>query len=215
MAKTTKLPPKLVKYLEDAGINHNVLEHRTVYTALDAAATMKKKMDEVVKSLVIAADKDYYLVLLPADCNVDFDKLKKLLSQANSKEIKIIKIPGEEIMEDALKIKAATLTAFGKMHNLGVVLDKKLENIKKAIFSSGSTNHSIEMAVKDFIKLEKPILGNFTIKRKIKKQAVTKPKRTGKKKSVTKKAVSKKVVLKKVKKVIPKKKVVVKKKGRK
>ena len=45
--KKTKIPAKLVKYLDKAGINHEVLEHRTVYTAFDAAATTKKKLNEI------------------------------------------------------------------------------------------------------------------------------------------------------------------------
>ena len=190
MAKKTKLPAKLVKYLESAGINHNVLEHRTVYTAIDVAATLKKQLEEVAKSLLIKADQDYYLVLLPADHNLDMDKLKKVIGKSRGKEIKVIKIPGERIVEEALKTKVAAVTAFGKLHKLGTVMDKKLEATKKAIFSAGSSNHSIEMAVKDFIKLEAPIIGSFGIKKKIKKiknMVAKKTKKTTAKKT-TKKA---------------------------
>ena len=44
----TKLPAKLVKYLEKHGIKHEILEHKTVYTAFDAAATMNKKLSEII-----------------------------------------------------------------------------------------------------------------------------------------------------------------------
>ncbi|MBU1160289.1 MAG: YbaK/EbsC family protein [Patescibacteria group bacterium] len=165
--KKTKLPSKLVKYLEKAGVKHEILEHKTVYTAIDVANTMKKKMNEIVKSLLIKADKDYYLVLLPADQNLNFEKLKKVISKVTDKQIKTIKIPGEKIMQNALKIKAGALSAFGNLHKISVVVEKKLEKIKKAIFSSGSFNHSVEMAMKDFIKLENAILGNFGIKKKV------------------------------------------------
>jgi len=169
MAKKSKLPVKLIKYLESTGIKHEILEHRTVYTALDVAATMKRKLGEIAKSLLIKADQDYYLVLLPADHNLDFDKLKKVIGKARGKEVKTLKIPGEKIVESALKAKVMAITAFGNLHKLAVVMDKKLEQTKKAIFSAGSSNHSVEMVVKDFIKLESPILGSFGVKRKIKK----------------------------------------------
>ena len=176
--KKVKIPAKLIKYLEKAGVKHEIIEHKTVYTAIDAAITMKKKLQEIAKSLLIKADKDYYIVLLPADNNLDFDKLKKIIKKENKKEVKTIKIPGEKIMENTLKIKAGTLTAFGELHKAKVIVDKKMEKIKKAIFSSGSSNYSIEMAIKDFIKLENAILGNFGIKKKIKLIAKTKPKKT-------------------------------------
>lgn len=188
MMKKTKLPEKVAKYLKDSGVKHNVLEHRTVYTALDAAATMKRKMGEIAKSLLVQADKDYFLVLLPADYNLDFKKLGQCLGTQTGKKIKTVKIPGEKIMAEVLKIKAGTMSAFGKLHNLPVIADKALMKAKKAVFSSGSFNHSVEMAVKDFVKLENAVLGSFGIKRKVKMEKVGKPKN---KKIVVKKAVKK------------------------
>lgn len=167
MAKKARLPQNLIKYLEKMGVKHNILEHRTVYTAYDAAATMGKKLNEIAKSLLVLADKDYYLVLVPADHNLDFKKLAKFLSQHSGKKVKIVKIPGEKVMEKLLKVKAGAMSAFGGLHKLPVVMDKKLVKLKKAVFSSGSFNHSVEMAVKDFIKLENAILGDFGIKKKI------------------------------------------------
>ena len=185
--KTTKLPVKVVKYLEKAGINHKVLEHKTVYTALDAAATMKKKMGEIAKSLLIKADKDYYLVLLPADCNLDFKKLGTCIGRQTGKKVKVVKIPGEKIMEELLKIKVGAMSAFGGIYKLPVIMDKGLSKVKKAVFSSGSFNHSVEIAVKDFIKLENSILGSFGIKKKVKIVKASKPKKKVARKRLSKK----------------------------
>jgi len=129
----------------------------------------------------VKADKDYYVVILPADYNLDFPKLAKCLSSQVDKPYKVIKIPGEKIMLKALKIKKGAVSAFGNMHKLPVAMDKGLTKVKKVIFSSGSFNHSVEMAVKDFIKLEKAIVGSFGKKRVLKKGKTTKPKRTRKK----------------------------------
>jgi len=195
MAKKTKLPPKLVKYLEDHGVKHEILEHRTVYTAIDAANTLKKKLNEIAKSLLVKADRDYYLVLLPADHKLDFKKLGQVIKTYKGKGVKVIKIPGEKIIEEALKIKAGTLTAFGNLHKLPVVLDKNLTKAKKAVFSSGSFNHSVEMLVKDFIRIEKALLGSFGKKKNIKPQKVTKPKKKNqpkKRKTAKNKVVKKK-----------------------
>lgn len=183
----TKLPVKLVKYLDEAGISHEILEHRTVYTALDAAATMKKKINEIAKALYVRADKDYFVVILPADQNLDFSKLAKCLSNSSEKPYKVVKIPGEKIMLKALKIKKGAVSAFGNMHKLPVAMDSGLGKVKKAVFSSGSFNHSVEMAVKDFVKLEKVIVGSFGKKKVVKKGKITKPKRTKKKPAVKRK----------------------------
>ena len=75
-----------------------------------------------------------------------------------------------------------------------VVADKGLAKAKKAIFSSGSFNHSVEMAVKDFLKLENAVLGSFGIKKRVKIQKIVKPKKAVKKSSATKKKVVKKKI---------------------
>jgi len=167
MSKITKFPQKLAKYLEKAGIKHNVLQHKTVYTAYDTAVTMGKKLNEVVKTLLVAADKDYYLAILPADNNLDFKKLAREISKTTGKKIKAVKIPGEEVMEKLLKVKAGAMSAFGGLHKLPVIMEKNLTKVKKAVFASGSFNHSVEMAVKDFVKLENVALGSFGVKKKV------------------------------------------------
>lgn len=195
MSKKTKISSKLLAYLDKSLVKHHILEHKTVYTAYDAAATMGRKLEEIAKSLLIKADKDYYLILLPADHNVDFQKLEKDLGKLFKKNIKAVKIPGEKIIAEALNIKNGTVGAFGSLHKLPVVVDKKLTNLKKAIFPSGSFNHSVEMAVKDFINLERAALGSFGVKKKIKKvKVVAKPKV---KKPIAKKKVIKKKITKK------------------
>lgn len=173
--KIKKLPEKVINYLKKAGVKHEILSHKTVYTAFDAAATMRRKLGEIAKSLLVQADKDYYLVLLPADHNLDFKKLGGLIAKQTGRPVKTVKIPGEKIMEKVLKIKAGALSAFGGFHKLPVIADKGLTKAKKAVFSSGSFNHSVEMAVKDFIKLENAVLGSFGIKKKIKIIKISKP----------------------------------------
>ncbi len=192
MAKKTKIPAKLLTYLDKAGINHEILEHKTVYTAFDAASTMKRKINEIAKSLLVKADKDYYVVVLPADNNLNLNKIGKIIKKETGKEVKSVKIPGEKIMQTVFKIKAGTMSAFGKIYKLPVIVDANLAKVKKAVFSSGSYNHSIEISTKDFIKTEEAMLGSFGVKKKIK---VQKP-AVKKKKTQTKKS-PKKVITKK------------------
>jgi Ala-tRNA(Pro) deacylase len=187
----TKLPARLVAYLGKAGVKHNILEHKTVYTAYDAAQTLKKKLDEIAKSLLIMADRNYYLIILRADQNLDFKKLQILLSKQDNKPVKVIKIPGEKVMETVFKVRAGALGAFGQLHKLPVVVDKELAKAKKAVFSSGSFNHSVEMGVKDFVKLENALLGAFGVKKNVKLQNTAKVKNVRMVKKVQSKKIKK------------------------
>ena len=167
---------KLTNKLDSLSANYDVIQHRKVYTAYDAAQTTKRKLEQIVKTLLVKAGGTYYLVHVPANKNINLDKLAKTLN------VKKVTIPSEKQIVNALKIKPGSLTAFGFMHKIETVIDKSLLAVKKAIFSSGSLTESIEMSVKDFTKLtDNYVEGVFTIVKKIKKQKKNKPKPKNKK----------------------------------
>ncbi|HTW96799.1 MAG TPA: YbaK/EbsC family protein [Candidatus Methylomirabilis sp.] len=162
-----KYPAALIKYLEAKGVSPKILEHKTVYTAFDTANTLRRKMDEIVKSLLVKADNYYYLVCLPAHQNLDFKKIKTAIEKAAGAKVKVVQIPSEKVMAGMLKLKDEGLSAFGGFHKLPVIMEKKLVALKKAVFPSGSFNHSVEMGAQDFLKLENAILASFGVNKKV------------------------------------------------
>ena len=175
--KVLKSPLKVMKYLEKSGVKHKIIKHKKAYTAFDTAQTMKRKLSEVVKTLLIKADKDYYLVLLSADQNLDLLKLKKALGKETKKDIKVLKIPNEKSIKESLRLKKEeALAAFAGLYSRPVIMEKSLIKAKKAVFASESFNHSVELVVKDFIKLENVILASFGVKKRIKLTGLKKPK---------------------------------------
>jgi len=162
----------LLKKLNESKIKHEIVNHRKVFTALDVAATLKVKLEQVVKSLLIKADKDFYLALLPANKNLDLKKLAKALGIP----LKKISIPKEKIMTTKFKVKPGAMSAFGSIYKLPVIVDKSLIKVRDGIFSSGSFIESFRMKIKDYLKFEKPLEGNFSVAKKIKKSKTNKKK---------------------------------------
>ena len=165
---------KLIKKLEDWGIDYEILKHKTVYTAHDVAATLKKKLDEIAKTLIVEADKTFYFVALPANKNLDFKKLKKAIEKIGGK-VKSISIPSEKAIVSRLKIKPGQITGFGSVHGLNRIVDKDLTKVKKAVFSAGLVTESILMAVKDYLKVEEPRVEIVGVMKKFKKPKKAKP----------------------------------------
>lgn len=159
---------QLVKKLDDWGVDYEVLKHKTVYTAYDVAATLKKKLNEIAKTLIIQADKNFYFVAIPADKNLDFAKLKKAIKKAGG-TVKNISIPTEKQLLSKLNIKPGKITGFGSIHKLSSVIDKDLSKGKKVVFSAGDVTESILMAVKDYLKVEEPRVEIIGQKKKFKK----------------------------------------------
>ncbi|OGY41837.1 MAG: hypothetical protein A2Y82_00720 [Candidatus Buchananbacteria bacterium RBG_13_36_9] len=176
------VPKQIKDYLDKKGAKYAIVTHRKVYTAYDAAQTLRKKLDEIAKNLIVQTDKGLVLVLLPASKRVDLNKLKKLMN-AKGKGIKKVAIPKEGVMVRVLKIKPGALSAFGALHKMEVYLDKGLKKAKKVIFSSGSFTDSLEMAMREFEKLEQPVVGAFSEAKKFKpvKKAIKKVRKAVKK----------------------------------
>jgi Ala-tRNA(Pro) deacylase len=148
----------LEKYLKASKVKFEVIKHRKVFTAFDSAETQHEKLSEVVKAVLLKGRKNLYLAVLPAGNNCDFKALSKLaadkLSMAKEKDI-----------TQKLKTKIGLIPPFGSLFKLPVFIDKKLLKIKKINLPAGSYTESVIINLKDYLKLEKPVPGNFSIKK--------------------------------------------------
>ncbi len=142
------IPKKLLNHLDKAKAKFDVLEHRTVYTAYDLAQTTKSKLQDIAKTVLIKADKKYYLVVVPSHYQLDFMKIKKLL------KVKKVGMAKENEMKTKFKVKPGAITPFGTIHNVEVVIDNTLLKAKDIILGAGSFTESIRMKIKDFLKVE-------------------------------------------------------------
>jgi len=140
------IPKKVINYLEKNNTKYEIVEHRTVFTAHDLAMTLKLKHSQIAKSLLIKADKDFILAVVPADRNLDFKKLTKLVS------VKKVGLPKEGIMKSKFKVKPGALPAFGGIYKLPVFVDKALLKEKKVLLAAGSFTESVMILSTEYVK---------------------------------------------------------------
>jgi len=146
----------LEKLLNDTKTKYKTIEHKVVYTAHDTAQTTKKKLGEIAKVVLLKADKDLVLIVLPAGKYVDLKGVKKALK---AKKVSMAK---EKDITKYLKTKIGLLHPFGNLYKIRTLLDKGISKSKKIIASAGSYTESVELAIKDFEKLVAPIKGSFS-----------------------------------------------------
>lgn len=156
------IPKKLLKLLDKNKIKHQILKHKKIFTAYDAAQTLKEDLSKVVKSLLVKADRNYYVVSLPANMNLDFKKLTKTI------KAKKVSIPKEKDMIKVCKVKPGAMGAFGSLYKLPVLVDKGLLKAKDVVVSTGDFMESLRLKAKDYADLESAVLGNFGEVRKVK-----------------------------------------------
>ncbi|MBU3965236.1 YbaK/EbsC family protein [Patescibacteria group bacterium] len=178
----------LEKLLKDAKAKYEVVKHKTVYTALDKAKTLKISPKEVVKTLVLKLGSghptrqagkasQYVLASIPADKNFDKEKFKKLFNdwakKAAKAEGRIFQVAkqidfAEEkwIKKNIFKTKAGgAVPPFGSMFKFLAFIDKSLLKAKKLVINAGGFEESIKLAGSQLEKIEKPVKGSFSKKK--------------------------------------------------
>lgn len=167
------LPAKLQNLLKQRKLTFGVVPHKTVFTAYDVSQTLKVKLSEVAKTLLLKVhapkklsregeqpkDAHYVLAVLPAHLRLDLEKVKKFLGA------KKVAITSESEMTEALKVKPGALTPFGTLHRLNVIMDKTLLKVSQALFGAGSFTESLRLKVKDYQRTEQPLTGDIASKK--------------------------------------------------
>ncbi|MFH1841441.1 MAG: YbaK/EbsC family protein [Candidatus Nealsonbacteria bacterium] len=160
------LPAKVSKFLD--GVKHELIEHRTVYTAYDKSATLKIPQKIVGKTLVVKFDNEAGLVLIPANKNLDKLKLKKVISIWRKKNPKSFDFVKEAWMKKNLKgVKLGAVPPFGSLFKFPTFADKSLLKESEIFINSGNYDCSIKVTPAVFKKLLPDlIIGNFSKSRK-------------------------------------------------
>jgi Ala-tRNA(Pro) deacylase len=154
------VPNKIINFLKKSKIKYNILEHKKVFTAYDKSQTLKVPEKIVGKTLFAKFNNSLAIVLIGADKNLDFKKLKKILG-------KEVKLASERLIKNKIKgVKLGAIPPFGNLWGIKTFADRSLKKEKKIILNSGDWNFSIEVSPKDLEKLVGDLVwGNFSKKK--------------------------------------------------
>ncbi|MFA4817476.1 MAG: YbaK/EbsC family protein [Parcubacteria group bacterium] len=160
---------KIIQYLDDSKYKYEIVEHKTTYTAWDTAQTEKIKPQEVAKALVMKVDGDYILAMLPANRNLDKQKLLKTINagrkKIGAKNYKKIDFAKEAWMKKNLPGKVGATPPFAKIIKIDIFIDSLLAKNKKIYLGSGEYTNSIRVNTNQYLKIENPVKGIFSKKK--------------------------------------------------
>ena len=163
---STKLSKTLQNFLDKNKIKYDVLEHRTVYTALDKAATLHIKSSAAGKTVVVALDnKNYALGLIPANKNLDKKKALATFNKSLAAKYKKIDFVSEKWMKANIKgVKLGATPPFGALYRLSFFIDNLLLKQPKIIINGGTYEISLRLAPGALLKLNpEAIKGSFSM----------------------------------------------------
>ncbi len=151
------IPQKIIKFLNSIKIKYKPMEHRTVYTAYDKAATLRVSPKIIGKTLILKTDRDYAVALIPGDKNLCKVKSKKTINiwrkKIGQKPIKTVDFVKESWMRKNLKgIDLGSVPPFGNIFGFPTFVDNNLMKNSKIIVNGGNYNWSIKISPAVFRK---------------------------------------------------------------
>jgi Ala-tRNA(Pro) deacylase len=153
------VPERIIRHLERAGVPVVVRPHPREVVAQRLAASVHVSGYRVAKSVLVDADGERIMAVLPAADVVDVT----LLSAALGCERVRIMHEGEflDLFPDC---ELGAEPPFGSLFGLPVVMDGILARAgAPLILRAGSHDEVLEMKPEDFIRLEQPRLGEFAV----------------------------------------------------
>ena len=156
---------KILNFLNKSKVKFEIVPHKTVFTAIDKASTLKVKPESVIKTVVIKANGNFLLTLIGANRILDLEKVKKIISKFWEKEkVKKIELASEKAIKNKFKgVKEGNIPPFGNFWKMPVLIDNLIKKQKNLFVNSGDFNYSLKVSFSSLKKLSNHIIfGSFS-----------------------------------------------------
>ena len=146
---------KILALLEKNNVPYRLTEHEPVRTSEEAARVRGAALKTGAKAMIVRGKDTYYLLVLPADKQIDWKRVRALLHVSN------LRFATEEEAENVAHVKMGSVPPFGNILGLPTYFDEGLFENDVVNFNPGSTTHSIAMKSADLRALVSPIVASF------------------------------------------------------
>ena len=148
---------KVIEFLDSVSAKYEVMQHRPTFTAQQMAAAEHVPGINVAKPVVVKADEEYYMCVLPACYKVDLDALKRQLGAG--------KVELADESEMAKLFGGCELGAeppFGGLYGLLTLVDKTLEADEYIVFQGGTHDSAVKMKMNEYKRIANARLLSFS-----------------------------------------------------
>lgn len=148
---------RLKELLDEQGIQYEVLQHPTAYTAQEEAAATHVPGAQWAKTVVVLTDGNPVLAVLPAHRMIDLDRFREVTGAGD------VQIAGEkEFRELYPDCEVGAMPPFGKLYGQTTFVDEELRTEEAITFHAGDHETAIRMSYSDFEELAEPVPEMFT-----------------------------------------------------
>jgi Ala-tRNA(Pro) deacylase len=147
---------KLEKLFEEENVHFEIMAHAEVYTAQETAADLHVPGSQVAKVVMVKANGGLVMLVLPAEYNIDFGKLKTVLG------VKKVALASEEDFGDLFPdCDTGAMPPFGNLYGVPVWIDDHLADQESITFNACTHHEAARIAYRDYERLVKPEVAAF------------------------------------------------------
>lgn len=147
---------QLITYLQEQHIAFETQQHRVAFTAQDVATSERIRNDMMAKVVIVVADGNLVMLVLPASYRVNFVQLPEVI---RAKEVWLAS--ETEVAAAFPDCEVGAMPPFGNLYNLPVYVDSRLAAEDVIVFQVGTHTDTIHMKYADFARLVEPKMVSF------------------------------------------------------
>lgn len=146
----------LTTFLKGKNISFEVISHPQAFTAQEVAHAIHKTGKVLAKTIVLEADGNIVMAVVPAHQKVDLGAVKDVL---NATDVHLV--PEGRLSELFPESDLGAMPPLGPMYNVPVIVSKTLTANPEIIFNACTHTECVKMRRDDFEKIVNPTVAEI------------------------------------------------------
>ena len=146
----------LQSYLDQMGVHYRVSHHDTAYTASRLAEKEHVPGRKVIKPVVVKADNQFVMCVLPASHRIDMDALRTQLETDRVELAEERKLA--ELFPDC---ELGAEPPIGRLYGMTTLMDESVIADDHVTFQAGTHTDAVTMTLADYRKVAQPEVAYF------------------------------------------------------
>jgi aspartyl-tRNA synthetase len=157
MAKGTLSPhDAILKKLQLENVDYQYFAHEPVFTSQEAAGVRKTgSLHQGAKALIMQADKEFVMLVLPGDLRADMEAFQKHLG------VKKLAMASKDSVKAKTGLEVGSIPPFGSVLGMKTYVDSRLSENEEIAFNVARHDRSVMMKYEDYLRVEQPEVVTF------------------------------------------------------
>ncbi len=150
------IPEGIISYLQKGGVRYQRHPHPRAVTAQELAEAVHVQGQHVAKTVLVSADGETWIAVLPANESLRPDRLATSLGAD-----RVWLISESQFAEMFTDCEPGAEPPFGGLSGLPTVVDRELTNERTIVVRAGAHDEALEMRFSDYVAMEHPRIADF------------------------------------------------------